>query len=199
MNIHNLFPTPVGFFDFPEPLTDDQLQFIKTQQKKPNEGNTTSANRKILECEILRNLNAHIKSCVDVYFQEVYKPKFDVKLRITQSWLNYSEPGQFHHKHAHPNSLVSGCFYVNADENADKIFFFKEEYEPISIERAEFNLYNSKSWWLPVKTNQIILFPSSLTHMVRPVEAKETRISVAFNAFPVGYIGNDDTLTGLHL
>jgi hypothetical protein len=38
-----------------------------------------------------------------------------------------------------------------------------------------------------------------LTHMVEKVNAAETRISLSFNTFPVGYVGNDDSLTGLHL
>ena len=48
-------------------------------------------------------------------------------------------------------------------------------------------------------TGDIMLFPSSLTHMVQTVDADATRISIAFNTFPKGYIGDDLELTGLHL
>jgi uncharacterized protein (TIGR02466 family) len=199
MNMFNLFPTPVAFSKFERELTEEELAFFKNQEQKPNQGNTTSADRKILEHALMADVRASIQKAIDTYFQEVYRPKFDVKLRITQSWMNYSEPSQFHHKHAHPNSFLSGCFYPQADKNLDKLYFFNEPYHRIKIHSEDFNVYNSDSWWLPVGTGDIVIFPSSLTHMVEKVEAKETRISLSFNTFPVGYVGNDDSLTGLHL
>jgi hypothetical protein len=48
VNINNLFPTPVAFFKFGRDLTETELEFIKGQEHYANEGNTTSANRKIL-------------------------------------------------------------------------------------------------------------------------------------------------------
>jgi len=43
------------------------------------------------------------------------------------------------------------------------------------------------------------LFPSGLTHMVETKEDDNTRISIAFNTFLKGYIGSDESLTGLNL
>ena len=199
MNMFNLFPTPVAFSKFERELTEEELAFFKNQEQKPNQGNTTSADRKILEHALMADVCASIQKAIDTYFQEVYRPKFDVKLRITQSWMNYSEPGQFHHKHAHPNSFLSGCFYPQANKELDKLYFFNEPYHRIRIHSEDFNVYNSDSWWLPVGTGDIVIFPSSLTHMVEQVVSNNTRISLSFNTFPVGYVGNDDSLTGLHL
>ena len=126
-------------------------------------------------------------------------PKHDVRLRITQSWLNWTKPGQFHHKHAHPNSVISGCFYVNANKETDKIFFYKDGYKQITFPPVEWNMFNSESWWYSVGSNMLVFFPSHLTHMVEPVGGEETRISLAFNTFPVGYVGDEDSLTALHL
>lgn len=199
MDFFNLFPTPVAFFEYKKGITKKQKKFILELDKKPNEGNTTSANRKLFEEPELKSITDFVTKCVDQYFTEVYKPMFDVKLGFTQSWANYSETGEWHHKHRHPNSLLSGCFYVNACES-DKITFFNDsEYKQVDIPTDDFNLYNSPSWWLPVKTNDVVIFPSSLTHLVPPVTSDETRVSIAFNTFPKGYIGNDDSLTGLHL
>lgn len=199
MNFHNLFPTPVAFFEFKKGITKKQKDFISELAKTPNEGNTTSVNRKLFDEPVLKSIAAFVQECVDQYFVEVYKPKFDVKLEITQSWANYSEQGQWHHKHRHPNSLVSGCFYVSAVESDNITFFDDREYKQIDIPTENYNLYNSQSWWLPIKTNDVVLFPSSLAHMVPNVTSNNTRISIAFNTFPKGYIGNDDSLTGLHL
>jgi uncharacterized protein (TIGR02466 family) len=122
-----------------------------------------------------------------------------VSLYLTQSWANYTEVGQFHHKHSHPNSVVSGVFYPQADRAVDKIYFYKDGYERIKIPAAEFNPYNSESWWFEVGAGDLILFPSHLTHMVETKVGDNTRISIAFNTFLKGYIGSDESLTGLHL
>jgi hypothetical protein len=54
-------------------------------------------------------------------------------MRLTQSWLNYTKPGQFHHKHAHPNSFISGVLYMKAARQRDKIYFYKDGYKQISL------------------------------------------------------------------
>lgn len=199
MNISSLFPTPVGQFKFFRELTEEELCFINNQEKKPNEGNTTSSNRKIIENDSMKELKVFIQSSIDKFFDEIKKPKFDVKLNITQSWLNYTEPGQFHHKHAHPNSVISAVFYVNADPKVDKIYFYNEGYKQITFCPREWNVFNSYSWWLPVGTGDLIVFPSNFSHSVAIKDGDNTRISIALNTFPKGYIGNDDDLTGLHL
>jgi predicted 2-oxoglutarate/Fe(II)-dependent dioxygenase YbiX len=59
-------------------------------------------------------------------------------------------------------------------------------------------LHNSESWWFEVGAGDLMLFPSSLTHMVETVQGDE-RVSLAFNTFPVGYVGEEESLTALHL
>jgi hypothetical protein len=90
-------------------------------------------------------------------------------------------------------------FYPQADSKVDKIYFYKDGYERIKIPAAEYNTYNSESWWFEVGAGDLILFPSHLTHMVQTKEDDNTRISIAFNTFLKGYIGSDESLTGLHL
>jgi uncharacterized protein (TIGR02466 family) len=199
MIIENLFPTPIGFFDFEEGLTEEQTQFLVEQEQRPNDGNTSSVDKYILKQKKLSNLTTFIETSLHKYLMATINPKHDVRLRITQSWLNWTNPGQFHHKHAHPNSLISGCFYIKANKETDKIFFYKDGYQQIKFPPVEWNAYNSESWWFPVGTGSLVFFPSSLTHMVQPVGGEDTRISLAFNTFPVGHVGDEDELTALHL
>ena len=63
------------------------------------------------------------------YFNKVLSITDEVTPYITQSWLNYTETKQFHHRHEHPNSIVSGVFYINCHEEFDKIKFFKKDYQ----------------------------------------------------------------------
>jgi uncharacterized protein (TIGR02466 family) len=198
MQIVPLFPVAVGKFNLGRTFTTEEFFFVDNQSTYSNMGNTTSNNRYVFKDEALASLSAFAESCVEQYFREVYAPKHDVKLRITQSWLNYTKQGQHHHKHAHPNSLVSGVFYIKADAEKDRISFFKDDYEQINLPTEQFNIFNSSSWWIPVAAGELILFPSSLTHMVETVQGDE-RISLAFNTFPIGYVGEETSLTALHV
>ena len=197
--IHNLFPTPIGLYELGRDLTAKELSFLKNQETRSNMGNTTSIDNTILKAKELTQLRDFIETKVSEYFTTVYNPKHKVNLKITQSWTNYTEPGQYHHKHAHPNSFVSGVFYIQADKNKDKIYFFRDGYEQIKFPPSEWNVWNSESWWFEAETCKLILFPSSLTHMVQTVEADQTRISLSFNTFPVGNVGEEMDLTGLQL
>ena len=162
-------------------------------------GNTTSTNNSILKAKELTKLRDFIETKVSEYFTEVYRPKHKVNLKITQSWTNYTEQGQYHHKHAHPNSFVSGVFYIQSSREHDKIYFYNDAYRQIKFPPEEWNVWNSESWWFDVGTNDLMLFPSSLTHSVETVNHEETRISLAFNTFPVGQVGDEMDLTGLQL
>jgi uncharacterized protein (TIGR02466 family) len=197
--IHNLFPTPVAIYKLDRKLTEEELVFIKGQETRPNIGNVTSIDNTILRNHSMTKLRDFIESNVSEYFKTVYSPKHDVTLRITQSWINYTEPGQYHHKHAHPNSFVSGVFYPQANRETDKIYFYRDGFQQIKFPPSDWNVWNSESWWFEVGTEDLVLFPSSLTHMVETVKGEDTRISLSFNTFPVGLVGEEMDLTGLKL
>lgn len=199
--INGIFPTPIYISKLDRELTKKELSFIDKSKLDfyKNEGNITSNNNYILNQKVFGSLKEDLYLRVQDYFDKVLSTTDAVTPFITQSWLNYTETNQYHHKHQHPNSLVSGVFYVNCHEEFDKIKFFKSDYKVILPEVKNWNLYNSESWWFTVKTGDIILFPSSLTHMVETKEGDNTRISLAFNVFIKGTIGNNKNLTELIL
>jgi uncharacterized protein (TIGR02466 family) len=199
MAIENLFPQPVGIYKLDRNLTEKEIEFIKGQQTRPNAGNVTSKDNFILRRKTMTKLRDFIESNLTDYFHTIYNPKHKVSLRITQSWCNYTEPGQYHHKHAHPNSFVSGVFYPQANRETDKIYFYRSGFQQIKLPPEKWNLWNSESWWFPVGTGDLIFFPSHLEHMVESVQSDQTRISLSFNTFPIGNIGNDIELTGLQI
>ncbi|NDF50112.1 MAG: hypothetical protein EB116_08530 [Betaproteobacteria bacterium] len=194
--MHGLFAQPVGMFD--RPLSDDEKSLLMGLETRPNMGNTTSTDNFVLRRSGLTNLRSWIEDCVADYFKATANPKHDVSLRITQSWVNYSEQGQYHHKHAHPNSLVSGVFYINTNDN-DRIYFYRSGFQQIKFPTDGWNQWNSESWWFEAIEGRLVLFPSSLEHMVPTVEGEKTRVSLSFNTFPVGTVGEEMDLTGLKL
>jgi uncharacterized protein (TIGR02466 family) len=189
--IEGLFPTPVYFSKLNRNFNKKELNFFKEERKQSHKivGNLISNNKYILNEPVFNSLKKELDSKVKEYFDKILSITDDVTPYITQSWLNYTETNQYHHKHAHPNSVLSGVLYVNTDEKYDKIKFFNEGYKQIKLEIKNYNIWNSDSWWFPVKTEELILFPSSLTHMVETKEGDNTRISLAFNVFVKGKIG----------
>lgn len=198
MNLHSIFPTPVAKFTLGRDFTNDEQAFVATQPTHKNMGNTTSNDRYVLRHDTFANLMSFVQASVDEYVKAIYAPKEDVSLRVTQSWLNYTKPGEYHHKHSHPNSFISGVLYMKAAKERDRIYFYRSGYEQIKLTTDNWNLYNSESWWFEVATGELMLFPSNLTHMVETVQGDD-RISLAFNTFPVGLVGSEETLTALHL
>jgi uncharacterized protein (TIGR02466 family) len=198
-NINGIFPTPIYISKIDRKLTKKELSFIdKTKlDVYKNEGNTTSNNNYILNHKEFKDLKTFLDLIVKDYFEKVISPTKEIKPYITQSWLNYTETNQYHHKHAHPNSLISGVFYINCHEEHDKIKFYNDKYSTIKPEVKDWNIWNSETWWFSVKTGDVILFPSSLTHMVETKQGDNTRISLAFNVFIKGTLGNNKNLTEL--
>lgn len=198
-NIELLFPTPVMFGTIDKEFTKEELNFINKHSKLTNKnvGNITSNNNYILKEPEMNELHKIILEYVKKYINTIYKPKYKIEPYITQSWLNYTNKNEYHHKHEHPNSFVSGVLYISADETKDKITFHKSKYNQIQLESDSYDVYNSESWWFHVKTKGIVLFPSSLTHHVENVISEKTRISLAFNTFICGTIGDNKSLTEL--
>jgi uncharacterized protein (TIGR02466 family) len=199
--INGIFPTPIYICKLNRNLTAKESSFIdKTKlDVYNNEGNKTSNDNYILNNIVFKDLKKELDLKVQDYFDKVISPANSITPYITQSWLNYTETNQYHHKHQHPNSLVSGVFYINCHEEHDKIKFFNDKYLTIKPEVKNYNIWNSENWWFSVKTGDIILFPSPLTHMVETKQGDNTRISLAFNVFIKGTVGVNKSLTELML
>jgi len=199
MNLNSIFPTPVAWFQNDSGINELQKKYVKSLKRKNNVGNEISLDRNVLESKELKVLKNWIVNNINIYFEEIYKPKSKVELYITQSWCNYTKENQHHHKHRHPNSFISGVYYIDVNEQKDTITFFNDIYKQLNIEASEYNLYNSTSWFFNLKNNSLVLFPSSLEHMVESVTSKTERVSLSFNTFLKGYLGQDEEATGLHL
>ena len=202
MTILQLFPEPVYSSTLDRALTKKELKTINEYKKKTasNEGNITSSENYVLENKALNNLKKDLHTKVMDYFDKVICTDNPITPYITQSWLNYTKSDQFHHKHNHPNSLVSGIFYISADKKVDSVTFYKTYPEDrIKLNTTKYNMFNSFSCTFPVETGELLLFRSSLVHGVGKKKGNNIRISLSFNVFIKGTIGNKPNLTELIL
>jgi len=197
-DIYSIFPTPIGKYDFYRKYTQEELEYIKSLDKSKNLGNTKSVDGYVLNHDPLSEISSFCETCVNDFFHKIYKPTDNTNIKITQSWLNYTENGEFHHRHMHPNSFISGVMYIQTDDNLDRIYFYEGSKPIIKIYSTEYNVHNSDSWYFKSVTGQLLLFRSSLEHMVenRP-NVDSTRISLSFNTFFTGSIGVNNSLDEL--
>ena len=194
MNIFNLFPTAIGQTELHRQLTDGEHNFLVDYQNKDvrkNDGNTYTGNNYILDAPELNELKKELTKQLNIYLNDVYKPKNDVEAYITISWINYTQTGQFHHAHSHVNSIFSGVYYADTNDD-DTITFISPPNHPLRLrlETSEWNTWNSEEWWFPTPKNTLLLFPSTLAHKVNPTTNPNTRVSLAFNTFLRGKLDN---------
>lgn len=202
-NIYNLFPVPVVEYDLERNFTDQELEHFLCLEKETNLYNYNSVDTDILSHNKINDIGNFIKTKLQDYFVNVYQPRNKLEIYITQSWINYSDPGQSHHKHAHPNSLISGVLYIDVDESVDNIKFHRNDPSVIfHIPSDHNNIWNSGYWKINNFCGQLLLFPSTLPHSVDEVpdsKKRLQRISLSFNSFVKGHLGNSKEYTELTL
>ena len=200
--IESLFPVPIYMSNIDRKFTKQELQFVTEQKKhcKNNSGNISTKDNYILNRKEFKNIKKFLDTSCQDYLEKIISPKNNLELYITQSWLNYTEKNQHHHRHEHPNSVLSGVLYFDCDKENDKIKFTNPiGYKQIVPEIEKYNIWNSNTWWFPLETGQLVIFPSSTTHQVETKKGNNTRISLAFNTFYKGTIGSNNEATELIL
>ena len=200
-----LFPTPVLICPYPVDYTKE-LEWINNQEcRKENQGgdaggqkihyNRQSEDTFVLDRPELANVRAFIEAKLHEFVTKIYSSTD--KLVITQSWLNKSKKGESHHEHVHPNSMVSGVWYPQIHEQLPPIQFRSKGQRDVSLQTEKYNTFNSATFLLPMKKGELILFPSNLSHSVPANQSDEERISLSFNTWPKGNMGDIKSLTYL--
>ena len=201
MRIYQLFPEPLYVSKLERTFTKAELKLTDEYKKKTHRsiGNITTDDHRVLEHRTFKTLKQELNKMILDYFDKVVCTSNSITPYITQSWLNYTEFNQSHHHHNHNNSYVSGILYMNADKAVDKVRFYKTTSPPLDLKINTKNIFNSRVSWHIVETGDVILFPSQLEHSVGIKKGTNTRISLSFNVFFKGAIGNPENLTELVL
>lgn len=202
----SLFPTPVLIAQYSLPY-EKELEYIRTlpcrrENKGGDAGNVIHYNRQsedtfVLDKPELSNIKAFIQSKIYKFVKEIMNSTDE--LVITQSWINKSGKGESHHEHVHPNSLVSGVWYPVINEQLPPIQFRSKSQRDVSLQCEKFNNFNSATFLLPMKAGELIIFPSNLTHSVPANQSETERISLSFNTWAKGSLGDINSLTYLPL
>ncbi len=98
------------------------------------------------------------------------------QLTMSTCWVNVMEEGCTHALHIHPQSVISGTFYLKMPSKSSAIRFEDPRYG-LFMHRPPQNTHIS----LSAKPGDLILFESWLRHDVPLNLSKEPRISISFN------------------
>jgi len=202
--LYPIFPTPVMKFRFPRKFNSTELNLFSKAKNESipfNGSDTMSSDKLILNNPNLIDIKKFCEECLEDYMKQVYNPSDSIspEFYITQSWINWMRKGTTHINHIHKNSIISGCFYINANKKYDMIEFLKKDYSEFHILPKKYNDYNTLDVGITVETYDLILFPSALQHLVSLTTNPETRVSLAFNSFIKGTLSPEDSLSYLNI
>lgn len=195
-NINNLWPTPIynATIDFNDDWNNNVKNFNFQKMKSKNALITSDKN--VLNNNCFDNLKKELQSHINNYVYNVLKVKDNLKFQIINSWINIHKPGQSSGIHSHSNSLLSGVFYFNDEEDIGGIRFYPNNfnlfYKSISINYKENNYINAEYISYKNKKGTVLLFPSHVDHSVEENKSSVDRYSLAFNIFVKGKLTVDD-------
>jgi uncharacterized protein (TIGR02466 family) len=159
-----------------------------------NYNNWISDNQRIIEQPEFEKIAEQVYHNVCEYFYGVMRASNDVEIYITESWLNKTEKGQVHHRHWHPNSILSGIVYLQGDPTSGRTSFITSQFDTLEYTIEESNLYNSRTWSVDPEVGSMLVFPSNVEHLVEEYLGEEPRITMSFNTFIRGDINKDPLL-----
>ena len=194
----SVFPTAVQIYKY-ENSIDKELNYIENLPYKEQVANANfkSKDSYLTKHEQLKDIKIFFKECIDDYCNTIYNS--DQRLVITQLWANKNPTGAKHHEHVHPNSIVSGVFYLRQDKTLPPIQFSKSNQHGLKLDPRKYNIHNAETFMLPCTAGELLLFPSDLRHSVPINVGKENRISLSFNTFSIDTLGSKDSLTHLDI
>ena len=201
-----LWPTAIQISSFFRPITKKEMEIllsVKTSKKTSLDSmcNTVSKNVNVLDCLELKTL----KKDLNIYLQQYWNSIFNCeqKIKMTNSWVGVTRKEESHGMHLHPNSIISGILYLQAEGDCGSLKLSNNPtiYKDYNFEYnfKNYSVYNSKEWQIPVKTNDIILFPSSIAHGTTKNTTEKERIILGFNSFVYGKFNNSDCVADLNL
>ncbi|WP_370337400.1 putative 2OG-Fe(II) oxygenase [Parvularcula marina] len=199
--VEPLFAEPIFRAGIGHAITDEQVNFIKSLKMVPNQTNLISENLYIFDEPELGSIKHAVHELLSAYARDVMGITQD--LYVTQSWALRNDPGTGMHGHSHSNSIISGSLYFDElpEPNSGMIFDRHRIYQQIQLnpEMDKRNIFNTHLNVIYPQSKEVMLFSSSLQHLVEANRSNVPRWSIAFNTFVRGELGDYRNVSRLKL
>ena len=181
------YPILIDSFDIKETLTENlEEQWDETARKDKdrvysNDDALVVLNKQVNNCEGFYNW---VTERGNFMFKEIMGLKGEVETKYTE--VQVSQFGTIIPPHIHPNSYLTGYFFVQFDEQKGHTPLvlnnpFYNTFTPgYTFPQEKPTMWSSENFIPPVQEGQLILFPSNLQHFF-PKQEADDRIVVAFD------------------
>ena len=145
---------------------------------KSNVGGWHSKNLDLRDATItrtLRKLGQHINQFIDFY--KVDREKYNWE--FSESWFITNRKGDYNVSHVHPNSFLSGVFYLQTPENSGDLCLHSTDY---AVNNKISEYLNDQPIRIKPEINKLVLFDANCSHYVTRSYSDEPRVSFSFNA-----------------
>ena len=187
LHIENYFSSKVAWtdLDMDLQLIENHCYKLRSENKGRNFSNRDGwQSNDLIFPNILDNTAQTIVNAAATYFKQL-KGKKEYDTILQNMWINISPKGAYNIPHVHPNSFLSGVFYIKTPKDCGRIWFIHPsdcvEYDWKKEYWEKFDEGNAPIQYMTVQPKRLYLFPSWLKHGVEQNKSEEDRISVSFN------------------
>ena len=172
-----------------QPMNDRIRRVLEAMAPEPEHGQAWQSPHGLHEREEFTELIGYVGDATTTVL-EFLKSGYR-KFEITACWATVNAPGKGHPKHAHPNSFLSGVYYVQTQSGANTINFHDPRAQPAIIRPpvTELVAANADQAVITVTDGTLLVFPSWLEHSVDVNTSERLRISLSFNSMFSDYTG----------
>jgi|TARA_B110001454_G_scaffold44312_1_gene43332 uncharacterized protein (TIGR02466 family) len=124
------------------------------------------------------------------------------ELQMSASWITVNHKGDVHDQHKHPHAIFSVCYYPKVESGELKLLapdykntFEKDYYLGFSYSKC--NIWNSRTWSIPVLSGDIVIFPGWVVHHTTPNESDTPRLMIGANYWLKGEMKFSDELDSI--
>ena len=177
-------------FAVPPEILNSAIILLEKAEWVPNHNNSITPYGSLQTHSEFPSIGRWIEKCLQEVKEEM-QLQCD-SLVITQIWGNKAEKGESHHVHTHMNSWAHGVIFLTPSD-ASTFFLADSIWGPPPgsplLDMFSGDQANIQDEYRTAP-GKMIVFPSSLAHMVSPHNLDQPRLSLGFNAFPSGVMGD---------
>lgn len=196
----DILPYPIYKFQAQSSIVDEVLDCVQKLEFHRNTSNNSNMEIyfNFFHEELFNFFDESIKKVKNLYFKD------EIEFPIVDCWANRYGPFEKMSNHTHSNSIISGLYYANHEENFGATSFSMSDpwctdfvadglYSIFHIYKDNYKQIRTYSDVMPEK-GSLLLFPAHINHMVKPTINKTIpRYTISFNTFPSGIISTIDT------
>jgi uncharacterized protein (TIGR02466 family) len=133
---------------------------------------------------VIAELVGHLDSHVAAFARALDYDLARGRLVLDSLWVNILEPGGSHASHIHPNSAISGTYYVDVPAGAGGLKLEDPRHQLMMAappRRPSARVGNRTHVTVTPRAGQVLLWESFVRHEVLSGAASQDRISISFN------------------